>query len=554
MPTGVGAGAGVGGGGSGFGAAGAPGTGAGATAPYTPTGIFSTTNAGVGPASGPSASSSTPAPTGPASFQFHSRGQSAHSNRNNNNNNTNNNSSSNHYPRIKMEPSPHDLAAQEAAARDYQPELKGPLVGEKTPSTAITEEYAKADPVYVQKTLTLPHTYSHYRPIQGDGNCGWRAITFGYFEALITKGTKAQLEAEQRRLEGLNSYISNVGGTASFILEDFTEVTFDLMKEISELLPDRAQALAKLTDIFNTPDIAGSIIYHFRLLSSAWLKGHRDTYVSFITDMTVDGYCSSLIERPYVEIEQLGVILLVEVLLKPANFVLEIAYLDRSPGSSVNTYRFPEEANGQDPSNLGPMIHLLFRPDHYDIVYPATQVQPSPPARVNMDIQVYRATNFTQNYQVSATPGGLHTFAPTGLETLATMIPGFGAPPPGLGPIVDTSSPLTSYTPSPPTSWMPLPYAEPAQSVSPVSIPVAAPVPIPQTHHPLRFSEYCQLPEYVENDTWREPVFQSSTFKNSHFNVAHYNNPNFQPEEYKPENDEHELSLQRPGVRKRGSV
>ncbi len=60
-------------------------------------------------------------------------------------------------------------------------------------SNAITEEYAKADPVYVQKTMVrtqfalnysmvpltrstqvLPQTYSHYRPIQGDGNCGWR--------------------------------------------------------------------------------------------------------------------------------------------------------------------------------------------------------------------------------------------------------------------------------------------------------------------------------------------------------------------------------------------
>jgi ubiquitin thioesterase protein OTUB1 len=70
---------------------------------------------------------------------------------------------------------------------------QGPLVGEKTPSTAITEEYAKADPVYIEKTMVcthvpkqvlrvsrltwykaLPQTYSHYRPIQGDGNCGWR--------------------------------------------------------------------------------------------------------------------------------------------------------------------------------------------------------------------------------------------------------------------------------------------------------------------------------------------------------------------------------------------
>jgi hypothetical protein len=75
-----------------------------------------------------------------------------------------------------MEPNAEDLAAQEAAAREYQPQLEvtahtplilldenprsrslrntqGPLVGRKTPSTAIVEEYAKADPVYVQKTM-----------------------------------------------------------------------------------------------------------------------------------------------------------------------------------------------------------------------------------------------------------------------------------------------------------------------------------------------------------------------------------------------------------------
>lgn len=47
------------------------------------------------------------------------------------------------------------------------PCLQGALVSKKTPSTAITEEYAKADPVYVQKTsvgkylLRLPFGLRH---------------------------------------------------------------------------------------------------------------------------------------------------------------------------------------------------------------------------------------------------------------------------------------------------------------------------------------------------------------------------------------------------------
>ncbi|KAG6100812.1 hypothetical protein E4U14_006975, partial [Claviceps sp. LM454 group G7] len=47
---------------------------------------------------------------------------------------------------------PHDVAAQQEAAKDYQPALQGPLVGEKTPSHIITQEYAKADQVYIEKT------------------------------------------------------------------------------------------------------------------------------------------------------------------------------------------------------------------------------------------------------------------------------------------------------------------------------------------------------------------------------------------------------------------
>ena len=38
--------------------------------------------------------------------------------------------------------------------------VKGPLVGEKKSSHAITEEYAKADPIYIAKTaVSLPTGY-----------------------------------------------------------------------------------------------------------------------------------------------------------------------------------------------------------------------------------------------------------------------------------------------------------------------------------------------------------------------------------------------------------
>ncbi|KAK3330649.1 peptidase C65 Otubain-domain-containing protein [Apodospora peruviana] len=533
------------------GGAGAPGAGLAGALIYT-TPIFSTTRGTVGPASG----------LGAGPFHFHQQAQHHHNGHNQNVNHNhihaqNHNTIATHHQSVsphsavKMESNTDDLAAQEAAARDYQPQPEGPLVGPKTPSTAITEEYAKGDPIYVQKTMALPQTYSHYRPIRGDGSCGWRAIGFGYFETLINRGDKALILAEKARLESLNDYIEKVGGMVLFIFQDMADETFALLQKISETLDDRKQALADLMDAFNEPQISDSIVYHLRLLASAWLKGNREPYADFITsDRGIDGYCESNILANHREMDHISLNLLVDVLLKPTGFVLEVVYLDRSAGPQVNTYRFPEEARNQHPSALGPMIHLLFRPDHYDILYP-----------VDMDLQVHRVASFSHNFQIAPDPVALQDYAAPDLQVLS-VIPGYSAPPPGLAPLVDatTGSPLTSYTSSPGSPWMSSPFADPTHQqhqhqAPPAPIPISAPAVVPLQAHPLRFSEYCQLREYTDNDTWREPTFQTTTFKNSHFNVAHYNNPNFQPEEYKPGADEFEnLSPRSGGGRKRGSV
>ncbi|KKY36746.1 putative ubiquitin thioesterase [Diaporthe ampelina] len=252
---------------------------------------------------------------------------------------------------------PDDFAAQEAAARTWEPEVEGPLLGDKTTITAITEQYAKADPVYVDKTIALPQTYSHYRPVRGDGNCGWRAIGFCYFELLIQQGSQELVDGECLRLTQLNDYLVNSGNYDPDLFVDFVEDTFELLKQISANIHDHDTAMAVLTTKFN--DLSSmNILFHLRLLAGAWLRGNRDQFAGWC-EADPETYAQTMIEPAQREIEELGVVLLVEVLLKPAGFTLEIAYLDRSQGSQVNTHRFPDG----DPNNLGPFIYLLYRPD-----------------------------------------------------------------------------------------------------------------------------------------------------------------------------------------------
>ncbi|KEZ39415.1 hypothetical protein SAPIO_CDS10131 [Scedosporium apiospermum] len=446
-----------------------------------------------------------------------------------------------------------ELAAQEAAAREYHPRLEGPLVGEKTLSTAISNEYAKADPVYVEKTSALPNMYSHYRPIQGDGNCGWRAIGFGYFETLIQNGDRNDVEAEVARITSLNQVLISVGYDR-FLFEDMVEETIRLLKDIAAHMVDPNAAMAILTDRFNDRDCSNAIIYHLRLLACSCLKTYPAPYEPFIPEgLGVTGYCSEVIERVDREIEHLGITLLVNVLLKPINFVLEIAYLDRSPGSQVNIYRFPDGVESQDPS-LGSVIYLLYRPDHYDLLY-----------RTPINIQINRAMSFT--HQGIDAHQRLDTFSSVDFESLA-VLPGFSYAATSMAPLDSQSLAPTmagSFVPVPPQpQWMPPPAAftatvpshtvPPRQAPVPPSAPPVEPAPLPsrpshvsgslapphtsvpspQTTYHLRFSqEYYKL----ENSTFPEPNFTTAMFKNSHYNKAHYNNPDFHPEEWTPDDD-----------------
>ncbi|KAI6599108.1 hypothetical protein MCOR06_001370 [Pyricularia oryzae] len=464
-----------------------------------------------------------------------------------------------------------DLAAQEAAAREYQPQLTGPLVGFKQPSHAITEEYAKADPVYVEKTMALPNTYSHYRPILGDGNCGWRAIGYAYFETLILTATPAKIKGEHERITSLNDYISNGGGYGSYIWEDMVDETLGLLKEIGDSLVqgDQEGALSHLHTRFNQPEVSSAIVYHLRMLAASYLKGHATDYEPF-TNGGVQNHCSGTIEPIDREIDHLGVTLLVEVLLRPAGFVLEIAYLDRSAGEQVNVYRFPDEANGQDEATLGPVIHLLFRPDHYDILY-------KPPPQP-VDVQVYRAMVPTEIVPE------IHQMSQWAMDSNAadinydvlSMIPGFDLNPKGGQRQQElVNVPSYSQRPDPAASWTPSPTSYTQQVTPPAPSPTSSITYAPQQsrqqsihgvppqsyvgvphhlqhqhqyhdppqhqeqQHPIRFSTHC-WPTAQSNAFSDFPVakeeqtLQTATMQNSPLNTIHFNNPNFQPQEYKP--------------------
>jgi len=86
----------------------------------------------------------------------------------------------------------------------------------------------------------------------------------------------------------------------------------------------------------------------------------------------VKNYCSLHIEAANCEIDNVAIVALSEAVITPAGIGFEIMYLDRSQGEEVNVTPFsqPTDHTGMPLPNP-PVIRLLYRPGHYDILYKA---------------------------------------------------------------------------------------------------------------------------------------------------------------------------------------
>jgi ubiquitin thioesterase protein OTUB1 len=407
------------------------------------------------------------------------------------------------------------------------------------------------------------------------------------------------LETEIARMTSLNNLLATAGGFDAWIVEDMVEETTTLLTDLASLVQTSPQAASDLLlERFNTPEISNTIVYHLRLLASSWLAGHQTTYQGYIVDVGgVEGYRKNVLEPVDNEIDHIGMVLLVDVLLKPIGFAVEIVYLDRSEGTSVNTHVLQsEDANGVPTNPGGPTIYLLYRPSHYDILYKDRSPLPLhtiPQAVHNTGVQVQRVAFSQQPHSIQSTPMDFNL----DLQGLLTM-PGFGGLPQQQsyhGLPSQYPSPMDqAYAPSPISSMSPIsPGASSATTPSTTTVPpyptqslinqtMAKPIAAPShpsyaqsatlpvhSHlppHPPALQTHSVPPSELPSPSsaggsfrpskyeweagWAHegPVqFLTSTFKNSHYNTAHYNNPNFQPEEWSPDADDPPPTRKRSG-------
>ncbi|PIA32817.1 hypothetical protein AQUCO_04300028v1 [Aquilegia coerulea] len=227
-----------------------------------------------------------------------------------------------------------DEVMQQHNAIQAEEAHKLPFVGDKEPLSALAAEYQSGSPIIQEKIKLLGQSFSAIRRTRGDGNCFFRCFMFAYLLFL------EQLESVMQGNE--------------------TSISHDEL-----LTRSRDQS------------VSDYVVMFFRFVTSGEVRRRAEFFEPFIlglSNMTVEKFCKASVEPMGEESDHVHITALSDAL----GVAIRVMYLDRSScdtGSvSVNHHDFvpsiSDSPNGTTNAVAAkPVMTLLYRPGHYDILY-----------------------------------------------------------------------------------------------------------------------------------------------------------------------------------------
>ena len=239
------------------------------------------------------------------------------------------------------------LAQKEAIEEEIRRTIQ--LVGETEAFSVLEKEYAH-DELYLGKVRVLAGTYGHLRRVRPDGNCFYRAVGFAHFEQMLKDGSK--LTAFADKVRPTKEAMAKLGFPV-FTMEDFYD---NFMEQVDGL---KDSDLKSLISLFNDEGSSNYLIVFMRLLTSLNMKTDHEFYQNFLEGgQTVEEFCANEVEPMFKESDHIHVI----AFCQQTGINVRVTYLDRGSQGQAVHHDFPEGST--------PDVHLLYKPGHYDIVYP----------------------------------------------------------------------------------------------------------------------------------------------------------------------------------------
>mmetsp|Transcript_17237 Transcript_17237/g.51603 ORF Transcript_17237/g.51603 Transcript_17237/m.51603 type:complete len:384 (-) Transcript_17237:269-1420(-) len=285
-------------------------------------------------------------------------------------------------------PSDADIILQQNQIREEQ-EQRMPYLGEVEPLSALEAEYAGGSEVFRTKIQGLARSYSSFRRSRGDGNCFFRAFLFAYLENILQRQDYAERARVVQRIQEARQKLLD-SGYQELVFEDAQDF---LLTQLNNINAGPEGMTAEVLLINMRDDMVSNMIVSFlRLATSAEIGSRAEFFAPFILGMTADelsveAFRQRCVEPMGEESDHVHIVALSDMLQVP----ISVLYLDRSMDtvgadlSAVNRHDFvpealAEAAKGGSPEAVAqatPRVHLLYRPGHYDIMYPHGTAAPA---------------------------------------------------------------------------------------------------------------------------------------------------------------------------------
>ncbi|KAF9276360.1 hypothetical protein BGZ68_010070 [Mortierella alpina] len=224
-----------------------------------------------------------------------------------------------------------------------------PLVGASEDLTELEKEYENGSAAFRNKIMNLADTHDRMRRSRGD------AFAFAWFERVMLAKSKPELHGHALKAIEDTKDLLLAAQFEPLAFEDFYQVTLETLQNLVHFTAE------ELLSTFQNDEVSNSIVMHFRLVASAYLKTHQEDYAPFLEfGQTMDEYCSMHVEAMGRESEEMMLI----ALTKATHVSVEVAYLSGNENAEeVNFLPFLPDT----PPYMPPLV-LLYRPGHYDIL------------------------------------------------------------------------------------------------------------------------------------------------------------------------------------------
>ncbi|CAL0334379.1 unnamed protein product [Lupinus luteus] len=253
---------------------------------------------------------------------------------------------------------------------------KVPFLGDKEPLSSLAAEYQSGSPILLEKIKVLEEQYAAIRRTRGDGNCFFRGFMFSYLEHILQSQDQHEIDRVKENVEKSRKALQTLG-YPELTFEDFFSL---FLEELDCVIQGKETSISHEELVLRSRDqsISDYVVMFFRFVTSAAIQKRSEFFEPFIlglSNTTVEQFCKSYVEPMGEESDHVHITALSDALGVP----IRVVYLDRSScdtgGVSVNHHDFmPVDGDLTNASGSSekknPFITLLYRPGHYDILYP----------------------------------------------------------------------------------------------------------------------------------------------------------------------------------------